>query len=74
MERADLCRVKSQHYPIRNSSYEFYQPEFAKQFLKENEVTLRAVKELREHAFQAYVQPKVRLSDEKIVGGEVLMR
>ena len=23
LERADLCRVKSQHYPIRNSSYEF---------------------------------------------------
>lgn len=74
LERADLCRVKSQHYPVRNSSYEFYRSEFAEQFLEENEVILCAVKELREHAFQAYVQPKVRLTDEKIVGGEVLMR
>lgn len=74
VERADLCRVRSQHYRVLNSSYEFYSEAWTEKYLRDHETIQAAVQALQEGGFVPYVQPKVQLADRHIIGGEVLMR
>lgn len=74
VEKADLCRVMSEQSNLISTLYEFYEPSFTNKFRKEYELEERARGALERGEFTAYLQPKVRLSDEKIVGAEVLLR
>lgn len=74
LDRAVLARTMCSHMQLRNTSYDFYSSSISKKYLQDSEVEEKAVEAVDKGRFTPYLQPKVRLSDEKIVGAEVLLR
>lgn len=74
LNKAELARTLSDHMRLRNTCYEFYEEKSARKYLQFCEIEEMAEAALENELFTAYLQPKVRLSDEKIVGAEVLLR
>lgn len=74
LNKAELARTLCQQIHLRNTCYEFFEDGFLNKYLKSCEIEDRAVEAVDKEQFVPYLQPKVRLSDEKIVGAEVLLR
>ncbi len=51
-----------------------FKPEFKKKFVREIEIENRIDTAIFNDEFKLFIQPKYRISDEKIVGGEALVR
>lgn len=74
LNKAELARTMCGHVHLRNTSYDFYSSSISKRYLHDCDIEEKAVEAVNQKRFTPYLQPKVRLSDEKIVGAEVLLR
>ncbi|MCQ4827672.1 MULTISPECIES: EAL domain-containing protein [Hungatella] len=74
LNKAELARTMCSHVHLRNTSYDFYNSSTLKRYLQDCEIEEKAAEAVEKGRFIPYLQPKVRLSDEKIVGAEVLLR
>lgn len=74
LNKAEMARTMCREVRIRSTCYEFYDSSFVERFQRVCDMEERVVAALEHEEFVAYLQPKVRLSDEKIVGAEVLLR
>lgn len=72
--RADLARRCCPQIRLRNSSYELYDQKACQDFLKSYEIERKTVRAHRDGRFSFYLQPKVRLSDQRVAGAELLLR
>lgn len=73
-DMAALVRKGCEHIGNRTFSYEYYRPDLFKKFMDYNEMADRVTRARFENAFVPYVQPKIDLKTQKIVGGEILLR
>ncbi len=70
-------KVNLAHHISKNQSINYicdYKTEFKKRLVREVELENRLSDAMEKDEFKLFVQPKYRISDEKIVGGESLVR
>lgn len=72
--KAQITRKKCPHLQRRTFSYDIYHSELYKDFMRFHETADRVTQARFKKEFIPYIQPKIRLCDEAIVGGEVLLR
>lgn len=73
LECANMAR-KHSHHELLLSDACFYNPDRGLEVLQEKERISHLVEALEKHQFVVYLQPKVSLTTEKIIGAEALVR
>jgi len=71
---AKLALEKAQINNTQNVNFAFYDESFIQQIQISNYYVKELPRALKEHEFQIYLQPKVRIKDGKIIGAEALVR
>lgn len=73
-DKANICRIMCPRISYRNSTFEFYSDSYYEVFMKKFEIAEQTAQALKYKRFVPFLQPKVSLLTEKIVGAEVLLR
>ncbi|MEG0367643.1 MAG: GGDEF domain-containing phosphodiesterase, partial [Coprobacillus sp.] len=71
---ANLARRESESIKQRNHSIELYDKAFYHQYMDRLELEMKTADAYKEYEFSAFLQPKVDLETEQIVGAEALLR
>lgn len=72
--RAQIARKECPQLKRRTFSYDIYHADMFHEYIRVRETAEQVTRARFAHEFIPYVQPKIRLCDEAIVGGEVLLR
>lgn len=72
--RANAARKKHKTKTTLHSVCEFYSDGDWEQLIKEQHIENQMERALADEEFQVYLQPKVRLTDENVIGAEALVR
>lgn len=72
--RANAARKKHKSKATLHSICEFYSDGDWEQLIKEQHIENQMERALADEEFQVYLQPKVRLADERVMGAEALVR
>lgn len=71
---ANLCRKESDGLNQRCSSIEVYGKTFYHNYMDRMELEIKTAEAYKNYEFVTYLQPKVDLKNEKIIGAEALLR
>ena len=71
---ANLCRKETQNLDKRCSSMEVYEEKFMSRYMNQMELEIKTADAYKNYEFINYIQPKVDLKTERVVGGEALLR
>ncbi|MEG0591730.1 MAG: EAL domain-containing protein [Coprobacillus sp.] len=74
MNYANLARRESDSIKERNHSVEVYNEDFYNQYMGRLELEMKTADAYKNYEFIAYLQPKIDLATESIVGAEALLR
>lgn len=72
--RANAARKKHKNNATLHSPCEFYSDGDWERLIKEQHIENQMERALEDEEFQVYLQPKVRLTDERVAGAEALVR
>lgn len=72
--RAQIARKRCPQLRNRTFSYDIYTPEMYQTYMQFHTITDQVTRARFQNEFIPFIQPKIQLRDETIVGGEVLVR
>lgn len=73
-ERAQFCRIMSDSLDMRTFTYEFYDHKVYEDYMHSCYLEEYSAKAREQGLYQVYIQPKVDLKSDQIIGGEALLR